>query len=113
MSGAPVERDAVAASIVAATARAIVRGIRSGAVTQWLRASIAWRLVKKTDNWLYWQNAVDGQRFAIQSRRGNDEPIDRTFMRPGDIFWGREGCRMVEPAAQLPSRPSLLWKEWR
>jgi hypothetical protein len=112
----PADRDAALASIASAAARAVVRGIRSGAVTRWLRASIAWRLVKRTDNWLYWKNAVSGERFAIQSRRGNDEPIDGTFMRPGDIFWGREGWRMVEPEAQLPSRPlrpALPWKEWR
>jgi hypothetical protein len=109
----PAERDAVLVSIVGAAARAVARAIRSGAVTRWLRASIAWRLVKKTDSWLYWQNAVDGQRFAIQSRRGTAEPIDRTFMRPGDIFWSREGWRMVEPDRRLPSRPAPPWKEWR
>lgn len=94
----PAERDAVIA--------AVVRAIRSGAVTRWLRASIAWRLVKRTDDWLYWQNAVDGQRFAIQSRSGSAEPIDRTFMQPGDIFWSREGLRMVEQGAP---RARLLW----
>lgn len=110
---APAERDAVLASIVGAAARAVMLCIRSGAARRWLRASVAWRLVQKTDNWLYWQNSVDGQRFAIQSRRGDDEPIDLTFMRPGDIFWGRDGFRMIEAVERLPSRPVLPWREWR
>lgn len=109
----PAERDAVLVSIVAAASRAVVQGIRSGAVTRWLRASIAWRLVKRTDGWLYWRNDVDGQRFAVQWRRGAAEPIDLAFMRPGDVFWSREGWRMVAADEKAPPKSRLLWKEWR
>lgn len=103
-------------------AAAVARGIRSGALTRWLRASIAWRLVKKTNDWLYFGNEVDGQRFAVQSRQGGDEAIDLAFMRQGDIFWGRDGLQMVGRKRHAWNRlradmsgdaKIAVWKEWR
>lgn len=74
-----------------------------------LRAIIAWRQERRTRVWTYWENKVDGRRLAIESRRGGTEALDRSFMRPGDLVWGRDGMRFV-PA---PERPLLPWREWR
>lgn len=74
-----------------------------------LLAVTAWRQTRRTAVWSYWQNNVDGRRLAIQSRRGGSEALDRSFMRPGDLIWGREGMRFV-PALEPPLFP---WREWR
>lgn len=73
-----------------------------------LRASVAWRGVRRTSVWRYLENRVDGRRLAIEGRHGT-EALDRSFIRPGDLVWARDGMRL----AAAPERPLLPWKEWR
>lgn len=109
------ERDAALAAIAVTAVRAIVHGIRSGAAMRWLRAGVSWRLVRKTDDWLYWENGFDGRRYALQTGRVGAEPIDRTFMRPGDILWGqRDGWQMVGQKGEIAiSQPQRAARESR
>lgn len=76
-----------------------------------LLAKTAWRQVRRTPVWSYWQNTADGRRLAIQSRCGGTEALDRSFMRPGDLIWGRGERRMR--FVEAPERPVLPWREWR
>lgn len=72
-----------------------------------IRATVAWRQVRHTGVWTYYENTVDGRRLAVQSRQGH-QALDLSFIRPGDLVWGRGGMRFY-----APEPPLVPWKEWR
>ena len=65
-----------------------------------IRAVFAWRLVRRSGVWEYYENALTGQRAAYKVA-GSYQPLDGDFMRIGD--------RVIEPGGnriyQLPPPP--------
>lgn len=61
---------------------------------RWLRSLFAWRVVRQSGVWVYCENSVTGRRSA-RWRGGCYGPLDRTFMRQGDIVHGPYGDYVI------------------
>lgn len=48
-------------------------------IALWLRSLIAWRLVRNTGVWAYWENTVTGQR-AVSGSGSGAQPIDDRWL---------------------------------
>ncbi|GGD30860.1 hypothetical protein GCM10011335_37370 [Aureimonas glaciei] len=62
---------------------------------RWWKSLFAWHAVRSTPVWLYSENAVTGQRMASLRTLGLWSPIDRGWLRDGDIIDGRRGRYVI------------------
>lgn len=69
-------------------------------MARWFRSLFAWRPVRNTGVWLYEQNSVTGRRRAIDAG-GCYQPLDRSFMRDGDIVVSRRGTYAIGTGAEI------------
>lgn len=57
---------------------------------RWLRSIFAWKAVRNTGVWLYYENDITGRRRAVKIMDAH-QPLDRSFLRKGDSVispWG-------------------------
>jgi hypothetical protein len=66
---------------------------------RWLRSLFAWHAVRQSGAWTYCENAVTGRRSAHWS--GCYGPLDRTFMRGGDIVHGSRGTYVIGEESEI------------
>jgi len=52
---------------------------------RWLKSLFAWRDVRSTGVWLYRENAITGQRAAVQIARGVYQPLDFDWLNGWDL----------------------------
>jgi hypothetical protein len=61
----------------------------------WICASFAWKVVRQHDGYIYFENAIMGQR----SRRWDDSAwgrVDYKFMRSDDVSYGPSAVRPID-----------------
>ena len=61
----------------------------------WICASFAWKVVRQHDSYIYFQNAIMGQR----SCRWDDSAwgrVDYKFMRSDDVSYGPSAVRPID-----------------
>lgn len=74
-----------------------------GGVMRWLRASLAWREVRRDNHWIYAENTVTG------ARRVRQIPRPRGWMvAPYDAGWVHHGLPFGEMRRRMgpPPRPT-------
>jgi hypothetical protein len=81
----------------AAEADRVRRG--SMKIVTWFRSLFAWRAVRSTGVWVYAENTVTRRRAAYW--RGNYSPLDRDFIRTGDIVHGPRGTYVVGEQSEI------------
>lgn len=67
---------------------------------RWFRSLFAWRAVRSSGVWVYWENAVTGQR-AASLRCNAYQPLDWSFLRAGDIVDGHRGRYVVGTEGEI------------
>lgn len=67
---------------------------------RWLRSLFAWHPVRNTGVWVYWENSVTGQRGAT-IRMKCYQPLDRSFIRNGDVVNGLNGRYVVGSESEI------------
>lgn len=68
---------------------------------RWLKSLFAWRPVRNTGVWLYQENGITGRRMAMESGGGCWQPLDRSFMRDGDIVVSRRGRYVIGTDSEI------------
>lgn len=53
---------------------------------RWLRSLFAWRFVRSTGAWAYYENDVTGKREAHRIGGDGHEPVDLLWLRGGRAF---------------------------
>lgn len=66
----------------------------------WIVAPFAWRALRSTTVWVYSENEVTGQRMATW-RGGGYQPLDRSFIRDGDVVHARRGSYTVGSESEV------------
>lgn len=70
------------------------------AILKRLRSLFAWRAIRNSGAWLYLQNDITGQRKAIWLR-GCYQPLNRDWMRGGDIVIGPRGRYVIGTEGEI------------
>lgn len=66
---------------------------------KWFKSLFAWRAVRNSGVWVYFENSITHQRKAVW--RGCYQPLDYKFMRDGDIVVGERGTYVIGTESEV------------